>query len=313
MMKDPAVREVVLLFEAVKNNHRFPAAAAAMLRDGKLLCADHLAWLAYRSGKYEDSLLFLAMVADDSPIKLWLQAKFARRHGDYKASAELLRRWLKIFEQAKDEGRLYFNDDPYNHKNYLKFSTVVNGELGYTLVHEKDFSEALYTFMKADSWTDGACVAEQLMPLPELIAFVKNHCQEEKSGTFSAKLRHLLARRLLRDYQLDEAVKWFPAEQRKNAAEYVRLFRIGNDVQKNRNERAVAFYNLGKLVRQYGPVLLATEHEPDYFISDCDFESSGLKQDWYKNAADKNEDIYAVPDFYHLQDRFAAAALALSR
>jgi len=303
LLKDPAAREIVLLFVAAYNGNKFPEKEISLLQDAKLLCADHLAWLAYRAGKYEDSLLFLAMVPDDSPVKLWLQAKFARRRGDYAGSAGMLRRWVSIFEKAKEEGNLVFPTNYYANGGRLKFASVVNGELGYTLVHEKDFSEALYTFMKADSWNDGACVAEQLMPLNELVDFCNNHCKDDKLDTFSGKLRYLLARRLLRNYRLDDALKWFPAEKRKMAEDYVSLFRAGNDARKSRHDRAVALYNLGKMARVHGLVLLGTELAPDYAISDGDFEGCGLNDEWYKSFLSV-EEYYERNSLARVVDRF---------
>ena len=284
IFNDAAAREPAILLISFLRNYNLPEREVAMLKDHKLACAEHLAWIAFKSGKEIECRKFLDITPKDSLIRLWLLAKFARREGKFAVASDLLCRWLRIYEKKQEESRLYFNNCSTDKKFNLTFARVVKGELGYTMTLNQDFSEALYTFMQADSWTDAACIAEQYMNNTQLMQFCSNHCPADSPNKLAGKLRHLLARKLLREYKFDDALKWFSGADAKSARDYVRLYRLGNDIGKSRNERAIALYNLGKLTRLSGAYILATELAPDYFITGCSFPYCGLNEEWYNRT-----------------------------
>jgi len=284
VLADPIAGELVLLYETWRNDGHFPTAAAELMGTRKLFCADQLAWLAFRAGREDECRRYLAMAPEDSSIRLWLEAKFARHHQRYGEAAALLRRWLANVSQKHFADRVTFCDEGIK----VDFASVIRGELASNTISDprwnadggNDFSEVLYTFMQAESWPDAATVAEQLMTLKALTAYCTVHCPKAGGGPRSDRLRYLLARRLLREYRFTEAVEWFPVEFVADAKAFIRLFRCGNDAAMPRNTRAAALYNLGKLTRQRGMQLLATELAPDYLTVDCEYDGCGLNDKW---------------------------------
>jgi len=203
--------------------------------------------------------------SQDCLIRLYMEAKQARRNGNLKEAAELLRRWLDIYQQkAKTElNQVYLKDE---NGDVAYVPTLVRGELGIVQVSSHDFAEALYTFMSAGSWPDCAFIAERILSLDDLTDFCRAHCKGDDE--ISKNMRHLLARRLMRAWKVKQAKEFFPADVLPHWEAYCKLSKTGNSTKLQPNDRAVAFYNLGRLLYCRGDKLFAAELDPDFFAAE---------------------------------------------
>lgn len=267
-----------------------------------VLCADRRAWAAFTEGDFERGRRLLALGPTNSLVRLFWEARLARIDGDYARSAERLRAWLQeavarggvpkgVFEVHDwDEGWLH--DSPREYKPRTRsFERVVQGELGAVLVTEGDFEEALLAFLRARSWIDAAFVAERCMTVDALAEFVRNVPPEAVAWSRSpwqpkemraSDLRWLLARRLVREGRIAEAGEFFPAARRPEWELYARLVAEARpqeplpDPVVTDDARALAFFNLGRLLFVRGMELVGTELEPDVHAEGGSYPYSGI-------------------------------------
>ncbi|MFA6715275.1 MAG: hypothetical protein WC082_08990 [Victivallales bacterium] len=275
ILRDPLAREMVLLSISLANPN-FPAKTLSLIGDAKIVCAERLAWLAYYRGRLKECKEFLAHTNDNSMIKLWLQARFARREGNYEKAAKLLRKWLFFYEN-REQYPFYMS---CSSEFSLKMNEEIHAVYGNVLVHKRDFTEALYSFLKASCLDDAFCLAEQVIALDDLIIFCQNH-KKSFGKEISDNIEHLLARRLMRAYRFSEAEKWMPERYKKYVRKYRKLDSIANDLKYTKNERALAFYNLGKMVRENGSHLFSTASAPDYYRNGYHYPYTALNPEWY--------------------------------
>ncbi len=244
--------------------------------------APRLAWQAFSKGKVELCKQYLALSPENSMIKLWLQAKFARRNHDYVESAKLLRKWLNLYEGRSDRYPLYFAE--------RSFPDEINGCLGCVLVYQTDFVEALYAFFKAGSETDCFHVAERFLTTKQLMNFCLKHCPGKsarypfyKDCTISESLRYLLARRLMRENRCVEALVFMPLEGKVHIKQYMKLMKVANDKNLEPNVRATAFYNAGKMMLYQGMEMIGSELGPDYSCWNGVYDYAGIDELWFED------------------------------
>ncbi len=91
-LRDPLTAEVAILFypELIRKGRE----EKEKLGSRPFVCADFLAVRAFQNGDFELCREMLRKTAEDSPVRLYLKARLARREGDYRKSAHLLRKWL---------------------------------------------------------------------------------------------------------------------------------------------------------------------------------------------------------------------------
>lgn len=227
---------------------------------------DRLAMLAYQTGRYEAAEKLTA--ATDRALGLWVRAKLAFRRGDRTAAVGDLAAALKAANAELDEPA----------RNRLR------GELGVARLSEgkyRDTMELLFP-LATISWGDVAYVAERVLTIDELKAFVdglpndrKPVDQETQDGWWfvgdpTVRLRELLARRLVRQGQLETALAYFPAatkdapDLRAMAADYRAAIDAARPTWRWRNvSRAEAMFRVATLTRTQGMELMGTEGPPD--------------------------------------------------
>lgn len=265
-LADPVVREVLLATSAD------PLPLLARLQpETKPLMAERLAARCYFDNRLDACRALLALCPENSLIRLYLEARLARREGDIPLAADKLSRWLRTYRAAGKTG-LTFHPDEAKRLYAVdasaagnSFPEEVNGVLGTILVEQQDFLEALHAFLAAGSWNDAAIVAEQLLPTDRLIEYCRNHASDPENAR-QARLRYLLARRLMREYRVEEAGAFFPEAMKPLYELYRTANRRANDPSLAEGERARALFQLGRLLRQRGFELRGTELEPDQFI-----------------------------------------------
>ena len=151
--------------------------------------------------------------------------------------------------------------------------------------------EAFDIFIEVGSVADVSIIAEQILSTQELLEYCKEHIN---TFSYSAKqlyeddcarhkpianifydrerinltIRNILARKLMREGDFDEASKWFSGQK----AEYVYgLFEYfsdrANNISLSKNLRFAAQFQLAALIRFEGMELMGTQLEPDNYIS----------------------------------------------
>ncbi|MEO5960368.1 MAG: hypothetical protein ABIZ49_10270, partial [Opitutaceae bacterium] len=227
--------------------------------------ADRLAWLAYEAGLFSLAWEWIALARVESPEAQWLRAKLALRGGDLAGGEKFLRAALAspgLAEVHRDR---------------------IAGELGRVCLARDDFRGALIAATIGGHWKDAAFVAERVMKVEELTAFVREwpvpaagDAQRVQAwgapADLRGELRHLLARRLARMGRVEVAVEFFPPELQPVFRRYAEDVALGFDGTKTATERAAGFWRAAQGAREQGMALLGTELEPDWAIWSGSFE-----------------------------------------
>jgi hypothetical protein len=196
---DPVASEVFIAFCADRyyvdnaTTDRF----LALLPPQPLKGAERVAFIAYTRNDEVRTRQWLAVTPADSLVGLWLKAELHRRAGRYALAADAYRAWLHRYEtltrnaksvptapdlsSTRTRWRPYFVPDTiaavpfFDDEQYYigrTFNQEIYARLGTTLVHNRDFLQALDGFIRASAWTDAAYVAETLVSLNELRKYV---------------------------------------------------------------------------------------------------------------------------------------------
>ena len=290
VLKDSVARELIILAQSNRlglSYQRYPVKTLKLLpKDAKLVCAGRLACLAYQDGKMQECQKYLQFLDEFAPNRLWLEARFLRKQQKYVAAAVKIKSFLKLYHRQRDiKGYFFPNfdiiDDAYGilgssliraflePRNINLYSKKRN-ELAEAPFYDADkmvrkiAPEALYAFFRAEAYADLDYVADRLVSLKELEDFCNNHAYNIKNNLHKS-LRNTLARRLMRCYQYDKALKYFDKKIKIEAEKYINLLRQANDVKRDKEKRAKDFYKLAKLIKGRSSRLFGTSHFPDYY------------------------------------------------
>lgn len=267
--------------------------------------ADRVAALAYRIGRYDLAQTLVARL--DTALAWWVRAKLALRQGDTLAAAQAYAQAARAFPRA--DGSVEATG-----------AARLLGEQGVLTLSRGQYVEALDQLLNAtvtdDStqgfwlstpyWNDAAYVAERVLTTAELKAYVDRHAPAAPASAGSAprdlqnfyewvrqhpitasdRLRLLLARRLVRDGSIEQALPYFPADSdaryatlesvdgksemrlpqtRRLAAEYGAALRRAGHAW-GRTSRAEAWYEASRLARRDGMEIMGYEQEPDFAV-----------------------------------------------
>jgi len=281
-------RPVLLWLEAVE---------AASVND--VDSAEVLALAAYQAGEMETAQRWLNR-ARSTPVAQWLQAKLYLRAGKVDAAASLLAQVCKLFPLEPSDtnhlAKLRLADSLYLENGGYETVSVaqqVRGELGVFNLARRQYNEALDTLLRSGYWMDAAYVAERVLTLDELKAFVDRHWPAEPQPpdavptnradpapttyqfhqlAIGEKLRYLLARRLTRANRTGEARSYYPVEARPMFETLVSALNEAQQSDRPAETRAKAYFDAARLMRRSGLELAGTEVEPDWAIHDGQFE-----------------------------------------
>lgn len=262
--------------------------------------ADRLAWAAYRAGDFPAADAWLRRAPADAPMARWIRAKLLLRAGKVAEAETLLAQALPALPAAPaaDDDLWQAYDSQVKPPNRPRAA----GELGAVRLARGEYMAALDDLLRGGWWTDAAYVAERVLTLDELRAYVdktwpaaiaarhkpgepKNVDQpgdaweiqyagiapppDEKTAY---DLRYLLGRRLARAGRLAEAAAYLPASQRGSLDDLARSLARGHDAAKPAPERSQALFRAACLVRYQGLELVGTELEPDWFVHEGEYD-----------------------------------------
>jgi tetratricopeptide (TPR) repeat protein len=258
------------------------AVEAAGVRD--IETAERMALVAYQSGEMDLAQRWIKR-ASNSPVTQWLHAKLLVRAGKVPEAAQLLERVARYFPFEPHGTNAA---KPAAFKDNLSVggwdvNRYVLCELGVVRLALRNYPQALDALLRSDFWPDAAYVAERVLTLDELKAYVDSNwpvVSPEQIATeretyadqdspfcparLREQIRYLLARRLTRELRGNEARLYYPAEWTGQFDALVAALDTGWDETKPADQRAKALSEAAIITRTNGMELLGTEIEPDW-------------------------------------------------
>lgn len=230
---------------------------------GAVRGADRLAWLAYEGGLFGLAEDWLKVAPADSAEADWLRSKLALRAGDAEAGA----RWLETALRADGlQGE---------HRR------LACAELGRTRLALDQPEAALAAFLRGAHWEDASFVAERVLGVEELARLVDASPRElagepdmypSGEAVGGVGMRHLLARRFLREDRGERALDYMPEPERGSLVEYLADLRMGFDPDRPARDRAEALWRAARMLKQSGMLLMGAALDPDWAVWDGAFE-----------------------------------------
>ncbi len=280
--------------------------------------AEQLAADAYRSGRYTMAEKLAAR--SGQALAWWVRAKLALRNGDVAAASAAYAKAAQAFPPSEDWGSVPALDG-YGQSGGFSPQCRVQAEIGVLSLGRGEYMAALGHLYEAgaDYWEDTAYVAERVLTIDELRAFVDarapaatdNASASEQPTSTGVNLRSLLARRMLRSGRGDEAITYFDDAELAGKAQRYASARKAME-QGGRIERAEAGFVAAKLARMEGMQLLGFELDPDYYVygGSYDLATPGHYDEKFEWVVEPRRDV-ALPERYVGKDE--AARLAASR
>lgn len=259
----------------IKNYHDALIAKLAQKVNHDMPGSDRLIALAYRNGQYPLVTLMLKN-AKENGLTSWVQAKMALRAGDVKAATAWYAKAAASFPANEAWGSPQPDNNEIVGDEFVIPSCRINAEQAILALDRNDYLEAMRLMYKAKEsyWPDLAHIAEQVLTLKELTAFVDKYVpapapsllsQQENAERYSAdaRLRTLLARRLMRAGQYQKALTYFALAENRDAAQA-----FINTLAKNgpKTAQAKAWWQAAQILRYQGMELTGYEMAPDFAL-----------------------------------------------
>lgn len=266
--------------------------------------AEYLGFAAYRLGDYAGAARWLDMAKGSSGIAHWLRAKLQRRAGKLEDAAKsMLLAWEALHEAAKyvnwqaalretKPGELEFRDSEQWLYGQAGFPGQVAGDLACLELARGEFMQAFDTFRKGYLAGDAAYLAESVLTIEELKAYVDreapppdpnrrifNGAAEDSKADPKLSLRWLLGRRLVRADRYAEAVPYFLDPYDKVLRTYAKALEDGANPKLEKAVRARAWFAAAWIARHDGMEIMGTEFAPDAFVDQGEFEAYPLAQE----------------------------------
>jgi hypothetical protein len=252
----------------------------ASLDRSKVPELEQLALVAYTTGRFDLAESLAAGV--NTPIAGVVRAKLALRSGDRETAAKEYAAAVSLHREVPTGDGTGFAHGAWSR---------LLAESGALALSRGDYTDALRSMLESGGryWRDAAYIAERVLTLDELTAFVGQHAQGLATSSEGLDphpdyfgipddapkaLRLLLARRQMREQRFDEAIENFRKDdfavdgaQRSLAATAVEYVASSRDSTERwtRVQRAEALFNAANLAKSYGMELMGYEDAPDYF------------------------------------------------
>ena len=254
---------------------------------------DQLAALCYRIGRYD----LAASLANksSSPLAQWVLAKLAIQQGDLALAAKYYANASKGFPTTKSSGAL--DDDSANR---------VVGESGVVALARGEYVDALDKLYPVANtyWGDVAYIAERVLTVDELKTYVDAKVPtspatpKKSDGSYpwissnpATMLRNLLARRLVREGRLAEALGYFADSNLRAQAQSYETALADAKTDWGRVDRAQAWFKAAKLARESGMDIMGYEEAPDFNFLSGSYDSGVGQTDPHGPYVGKEERV----------------------
>jgi hypothetical protein len=249
--------------------------------------AERLAWAGYNAGQFEHAERWLEYADFSLPWTRWLQAKLELRSGSTERAASLLQTIATDLENgtiAPGDPVWQQMQGPSAYQYHFAAATPgrqLYGELGVLYTNHEQYDRALVAFLRGGLWLDAAHVAERLMSTDAVEKMIAELAGQKPIQVYVRyqrmdavkSLRHLLARRLVREKQWQRAATFMPIELGGRLAELRDALRLADDTAAPVEERAAQLFRAGMITREVGMELMGTELAPDFFYCSGQFEN----------------------------------------
>ncbi len=253
--------------------------------------AERLAWAAYQSGRIEMSRAWLEKAPKTATIAQWLRAKLLLRDGKIKEALPLISEVVARFPR---NDHFTISRDTVEDQEVFD-SLRAMAEIGTLSLARNDYIAALDSLVQSSEfseygdvrhWQDAAYVAEQVLFLEELKAFVdarwpqsSQSTPDEKKLSPGERMRYLLSRRLAREGRLQEAIPYCPVMWRASMEGYAQGLQLGRDETIPGAKRAEALWQTAQLAKSQGLELLGTEVDPDWLDLAGEYDLGSMAKD----------------------------------
>ncbi|MBN2309135.1 MAG: hypothetical protein JXR94_09205 [Candidatus Hydrogenedentes bacterium] len=301
LVADPACCEILTAWAVAcagwpRDHRRWVTAVAASGVQPPASLMGRLAWAAYRAGDMPHAGEWAAQAAEDDLYAKWVAAKLLLREGKLDEAFDILRVLTAAFPQNEEWTTLAPG------KNDASARRWAHAELGVLLLGRQDYVAAFDALLRAGLWFDAAYVAERVLTLDELEAYVADlgddpelaswgpgyACRRLERSPIEA-LRYLTARRLARNGRFDDAGAYYPehvvdaydwrapeeVDPRALCGQLAALLAAGRDEALPARTRAERLFEAGTLMRAHGMELVGSEVEPDWAFFHGLFELVG--------------------------------------
>ncbi len=230
---------------------------------------DNLAWGAYSSGNLDAARQWLELSPTHTPMGRWIHSKLLLHDGKIdEALAEL--------KAVVHEMPTYNSDSVHLDDSIVYRSPQL--DRGLLLLGRKDFVAAFDALVRSPMHNDAAYLAERVLEMDELSAYLRQHKDDPALGGALEQLNYILARRLARAHLWKQARTHYPAGLVPQFDDYVAFMKAAQDEKRGKHERAENLFKAAWIMRYRGMELFGTEVNPDWSIHDGDFEETPIVQ-----------------------------------
>ena len=251
--------------------------------------ADRIAWAAYQGGDFAAARKWLDRAPADAPMARWVRSRLLLREGKLDEAQKLLD---QAASTLPDPGMT--EDEMWTHSEgsaggKIATPALASGESGVLLTTQGDYREALDRFLRGGFWVDAAHLADRVLPLNELKAYVDEKWPAtlirdlpeypvyweglQATPNLAARdIRYLLGRRLVRAGRFEEAEPYLPENLRPTLDTLTAGLRDGRDAALPAERRSAALFRAACVTRKQGMELTGTELDPDWFVFEGQYE-----------------------------------------
>lgn len=253
--------------------------------------ADRIAWAAYQGGDFAAARQWLDRAPADAPMARWIRAKLLLRDGKLAEAQKLLDQTAASLPDPRlTQDEIWFHSEG-SAGGKIATPSLAAGESATLLTTEGKYTEALDRFLKSGFWVDAAHLAERVLTLDELKAYVDSHwpadlikdipeewysynegLETAPSNVVARDIRYLLGRRLVRAGRSGEAQPYLPADLETFLGSLRTALLHGEEPGQPADRRAAALFHAACITRKQGMELMGTELDPDWFLHDGQYE-----------------------------------------
>lgn len=237
--------------------------------------ADRLAWVAYQAGAFGAAERWLSAAPRESAIANWIRAKLLLRAGKLDQGMQELALAARQLPDCEEWTNLNSDFPDDYERGCITPGGRALGELGVLRLARAQYVEALDALLRANYWMDAAYVAERVLTANELVEYVSRNWagQNPPEDSTAFRIRHLLARRLVRSGRATEARAFLPPQYFQHLDAYVAALRRGRDSAQPNGVRGQALWKAARKCRYHGLELMGAELEPDWYAAyEANFE-----------------------------------------